>query len=103
MRILTIHLLATFFVAAVTLGFAPAAVAQAKTPSVAQVVALDECDPVTFNSALGPDFCKTSRWPRLDTPRRCPSYLQKQATELRIRDGTSNLTRSRSEKELFLP
>ena len=58
MRILTIHLLATFFVAAVTLGFAPAAVAQAKTPSVAQVVALDECDPVTFNAALGPDFCK---------------------------------------------
>jgi hypothetical protein len=24
----------------------------------AQVVALDECDPVTFNQALGPDFCK---------------------------------------------
>ncbi len=27
-------------------------------PSVAQVVALDECDPGTFNAALGPDFCK---------------------------------------------
>src|SRR5215467_12566112 len=24
----------------------------------AQIVALDECDPVTFNAALGPDFCK---------------------------------------------
>src|SRR6202790_5476801 len=58
MRILTIRLLARFFVAAVTLGFAPDALAQAKTPSVAQVVALDECDPVTFNAALGPDFCK---------------------------------------------
>ena len=58
MRILTIRLLAAFFVAAVTLGFVPAAVAQAKTPSVAQVVALDECDPVTFNAVLGPDFCK---------------------------------------------
>jgi len=23
-----------------------------------QVVALDECDPTTFNQALGPDFCK---------------------------------------------
>jgi len=23
-----------------------------------QVVALDECDPTTFNAALGPDFCK---------------------------------------------
>jgi plastocyanin len=28
------------------------------SPSVAQIVALDECDPVTFNAALGPDFCK---------------------------------------------
>jgi plastocyanin len=29
-------------------------------PSLAQVVALDECDPATFNdpSAAGPDFCK---------------------------------------------
>jgi len=25
---------------------------------VAQVVALDECDPTTFNAALGPGFCK---------------------------------------------
>jgi plastocyanin len=24
----------------------------------AQIVALDECDPVTFNAALGPDFCR---------------------------------------------
>jgi plastocyanin len=24
----------------------------------AQVVALDECDPVTFNAAVGPDFCR---------------------------------------------
>ncbi|HLW53677.1 MAG TPA: hypothetical protein VKW06_12625 [Candidatus Angelobacter sp.] len=27
-------------------------------PGVAQVVALDECDPTTFNAAIGPDFCK---------------------------------------------
>lgn len=27
-------------------------------PRVAQVVALDECDPTTFNAAIGPDFCK---------------------------------------------
>src|SRR5437773_10213894 len=26
-------------------------------PSIAQVVALDESDPGTFNAALGPDFC----------------------------------------------
>lgn len=25
---------------------------------LAQFVALDECDPTTFNAALGPDFCK---------------------------------------------
>jgi plastocyanin len=28
------------------------------SPKVAQVVALDECDPTTFNAAAGPDFCK---------------------------------------------
>ena len=27
-------------------------------PRVAQVVALDECDPSTFNAQLGPDFCR---------------------------------------------
>jgi plastocyanin len=32
--------------------------AQEDTPRVAQVVALDECDPTTFNTVLGPDFCK---------------------------------------------
>ena len=34
------------------------ATAQEQSPSLAQVVALDECDPITFNAALGPDFCK---------------------------------------------
>jgi plastocyanin len=74
MRALTISLLATFFVVVLTLSFAPGfathALAQgqphAKTApaqgsenplSTAQVVALDECDPATFNEALGPDFC----------------------------------------------
>ena len=32
--------------------------AQSNSPRVAQIVALDECDPTTFNAALGPDFCK---------------------------------------------
>lgn len=27
-------------------------------PAPVQVVAVDECDPATFNAALGPDFCK---------------------------------------------
>jgi plastocyanin len=30
----------------------------APPPASVQVVALDECDPATFNTALGPDFCK---------------------------------------------
>lgn len=34
------------------------AVAQEKTSSVAQIVALDECDPSSFNMVLGTDFCK---------------------------------------------
>ncbi len=32
--------------------------AQPGSPGLAQVVALDECDPTTFNAAVGPDFCK---------------------------------------------
>ncbi len=48
----------TIFVAALTLSFVPAALEQENPPSLAQVVALDECDPVTFNAALGPDFCR---------------------------------------------
>jgi plastocyanin len=34
------------------------ALAQESQPHLSQVVALDECDPVTFNEALGPGFCK---------------------------------------------
>ena len=41
---------------------APGARAQGNSPGLAQVVALDECDPTTFNAAppagVGPDFCK---------------------------------------------
>src|SRR6267378_87142 len=51
-------LIVSLFVAALTLSFAPAEHDQENPPSVAQVVALDECDPGTFNAALGPDFCK---------------------------------------------
>jgi plastocyanin len=32
--------------------------AQEESRQAVQVVALDECDPTTFNAALGPDFCK---------------------------------------------
>jgi plastocyanin len=30
----------------------------ANSPTPVQIVALDECDPATFNAAIGPDFCK---------------------------------------------
>jgi plastocyanin len=39
------------------LAGATQAVAQGSSPTPAQVVALDECDPATFNAALGPAFC----------------------------------------------
>jgi plastocyanin len=52
---------ATSFVAALMLSFAltspaPADEEVARTP--VQIVALDECDPATFNAVVGPDFCK---------------------------------------------
>src|SRR5205823_11706688 len=58
MKFLTIRLLATLLIAPLTLWFAPAALAQEDTATPVQIVALDECDPTTFNAALGPDFCK---------------------------------------------
>ena len=35
-----------------------ASAARPDAPAVAQIVALDECDPSTFNALLGPDFCR---------------------------------------------
>jgi len=65
-RALPIHPLASFGLLAGCLLFVAVtqAVAQGNPPrrspnlSATQVVALDECDPTTFNQALGPDFCK---------------------------------------------
>ena len=45
-------------VACVTLAAVTLAAAPEKTSTSAQIVALDECDPLTFNAALGNDFCK---------------------------------------------
>jgi len=62
MRFLTIRLLATFLIAPLALWFVPASAAVAQEeesrPTPLQIVALDECDPTTFNAMLGPDFCK---------------------------------------------
>jgi plastocyanin len=64
MKLLTIRLLASLLIAPLTLWFVAAALAQEDTlakedtPTPRQIVALDECDPTTFNAVLGPDFCK---------------------------------------------
>ena len=60
MRTLTIRPLAKFGLLAGCLMLAGVtfAVAQENSPSLAQVVALDECEPSSFNAKLGPDFCK---------------------------------------------
>src|SRR2546430_1257590 len=60
MRFLTTRLLLTLLIAPLTLWLvpAPAALAQKDTPTPVLIVALDECDPTTFNAVLGPDFCK---------------------------------------------
>src|SRR4051812_18442469 len=67
MKNLSVTLFAVLFVAT---GIATNALAQTKTKAAttksestdapatpAQVVVLDECDPTTFNAALGPNFC----------------------------------------------
>src|SRR5207237_10141227 len=60
MRFLSTRPLATLLIAPLTLCHTPAARAQEEkdTPTPVQIVALDECDPTTFNAVLGPDFCK---------------------------------------------
>ena len=44
--------------AGTTRAVAQASPAPEQPPQGAQIVALDECDPTTFNAALGFDFCK---------------------------------------------
>ena len=60
MRASALRLLPTPALALLTLCLvpAPAGLAQEDSVTPAQIVALDECDPMTFNAALGPDFCK---------------------------------------------
>jgi plastocyanin len=55
----TMNTMAKFGLLASSLIFA-GAMQQDDAPRVAQVVALDECDPATFNApnAVGPDFCR---------------------------------------------
>ena len=104
MRALAISPLARFGLLAGCLIFAGATVRGcARTgvarnpPSLAQVVALDECDPTTFNAALGPDFCKNVALAAIHDIVRLIS--EGRQPELRTGVGTSNLTHSRSKKE----
>ena len=60
MRTSALRLVATSVLASLTLCLvpAPAGLAEEDSATAAQIVALDECDPTTFNAVLGPDFCK---------------------------------------------
>lgn len=50
-----------------------------KTPRSAQIVALDECDPLTFNAALGNDFCKNVALAPLGFATKLPDLFAKAA------------------------
>ena len=72
-------------------------VAQSKpseqTPSsVTQVVALDECDPLTFNAALGPDFCRNVALGALGFSTTLQDLFAKPPRVSLIQAGTSSLT-----------
>ena len=92
---------ATFGLLCLMLAGATHALAQANTPrrspilSDSQVVALDECDPTTFNQALGPDFCKNISLGYFTT---LSDLFSKHNPGILIRTGISNLTRSTSRK-----
>lgn len=71
MKTVTSRFLTILFVAAMAFSLLTTGAAQAfgqdhsdmdhsdmDHPKTAQFVALDECDPTTFNTVLGPDFCK---------------------------------------------
>jgi plastocyanin len=74
--------------------------AQEKPSSVAQIVALDECDPITFNAALGPDFCRNVALGALGFSTTLQDLFSKAAAgkpdpgwdfepdELRVKEGT---------------
>jgi hypothetical protein len=51
-------LFASLLASVLSMTFVPMAAAQVQQPAITQIVALDECDPATFNAALGADFCK---------------------------------------------
>ena|SRR5439155_24481087 len=80
---------------------ATCAVAQEKQSSLAPIVALDECDPLTFNAALGPDFCKNVALGALGFTTTLPDLFAKAAAgtpdpgwdfepdTLKIKEGTT--------------
>ncbi len=43
---------------AIAMAATTPAMAENSSSKLTQIVALDECDPTTFNAALGPDFCR---------------------------------------------
>ena len=92
----SLSLFICFLIPAVTMY----AGAQEKPSAVAQIVALDECDPITFNAALGPDFCRNVALGALGFSTTLQDLFSKAAggrpdpgwdfepDELRIKEGT---------------
>ena len=68
----TMNTVAKFAVLVSCLTFAGSTLtlAQEHVPPTTQIVALDECDPTTFNAALGADFCKNVTLGEFTTLRR---------------------------------
>jgi hypothetical protein len=65
-------------------------------PHAGQIVALDECDPATFNAALGADFCRNVA---IGASTKLADLFAKAAAGTPDPVGTLNLTQSRSSKE----
>ena len=71
-----------------------------KLPGLVQVVALDECDPVTFNAPPpGGQVLTFAGTSRLDSVPRYPTYSHWRRLEPLIRAGTLNPTSWRSRRE----
>ena len=92
-----------FMLFGVTFASAQQKAAPPQTGAVVQIVALDECDPTTFNAALGPDFCKNVALAALGFATDLSSLFSKAAAgtpdpgwdfepdELRVKQGTTVL------------
>jgi len=74
--------------------------AQEKAPGLAQIVALDECDPITSTRRSASDFCRNVALGALGFSTTLQDLFSKAAAESRIRAGTLSRMSSGSKREL---